>query len=832
MSAPRLTTTVNLILTNIQFIGLLNQIDIKWPEEWSNFLDVFSIFNIDPQDVLGESEIPLIDFRMLFIIVSILVPLFINICILLLYQKISRIAWYSTMVFGIVMLLVGALGRILPNSGVETNESTANIYMIIGGSCVALALIVFLSFQCYKRYHPDEDTELQILAQHQYYLKFHRARAFTHFGIATFFILAGVILCGFLFKIPALSDRTTTMGTMILILGFICLAFGGIALLYCLINLPACGRKAVDAIKTFLSANLLLIFLLLLSASFIPTITWCISMFMCTTYTCPAGTKFNPRGYRPQNSYDTSAATYCDPCKFLDSNCKYSANVTELCPAWSGSRNWKNPEVPCDDEAAAYFFAAASLVLLNYLIAIPLLYKHLIDTIVPKIRSDLPLNPYLDDEDHWQRQSALCRPAASSLYDSFWLTRKYYNLLNLLHKLLIVGVLVIVAPFTNIVTVVVLVLHCFACGLMLFLKPYMNKVELGLAIALAVCNVINAVFAVAVWIQGDKDAPMPRWTTGLFILLNVILPILITVAMKCYQMKRSANEGDERELRKKEAKERFFRVVAEKQEDRMRQGIVLDQPPPEEVWNSDDWDSEEDLEDILEGGTMADATVRQRSTHSDPYATNGGGVSNGSIRQSSIQPRSESRSTTPQAKDTNSKYQRRKERRKALKHKVNLLTEAINKDTGDLMSKFFMVMGIFLFIALGAAVLGTIRQRPSPYVLGTSSIYRTTSATLATYPSWEAMTSSCCCLSSANPSVKFNLTERWVCQNGKVLERGRVTKRWVDNALPFRPLCSINFNASLSCSIVVTGDLPKLACASTARAEHPEVTNSAWDYYW
>lgn len=122
MSAPRISTTFNLILTNIQFIGLLNQIDIKWPKEWGDFLDVFSIFNLDPQDIIGQSEIPFLDFRMLFIIVSIIIPLFINICILLLYQKFSRIAWYFTLVFGIVMLLVGALGRLLPGSGVQATK--------------------------------------------------------------------------------------------------------------------------------------------------------------------------------------------------------------------------------------------------------------------------------------------------------------------------------------------------------------------------------------------------------------------------------------------------------------------------------------------------------------------------------------------------------------------------------------------------------------------------------------------------------------------------------------------------------------------------------------
>jgi hypothetical protein len=80
---------------------------------------------------------------------------------------------------------------------------------------------------------------------------------------------------------------------------------------------------------------------------------------------------------------------------------------------------------------------------------------------------------------------------------------------------------------------------------------------------------------------------------------------------------------------------------------------------------------------------------------------------------------------------------------------------------------------------------------------------------IAGYGSFDEMTQACCCIESANPSVAFNTTERWICPGQQVVvDRGRVGFDLVDNGLPIRPICGGSPDVRFGCAITVnsTGD--------------------------
>lgn len=771
-------TVVQLLLMQLQYIALLGNLDVNWPTQWRNFLNFMNIFALDPQDLIGDQEIPVIDFRILFIIVSVVLPVVLNILILLLARPMYIVLWYATLVTGVMLLVVGALGLILPSTTGDSNTGMAQVYLIVGaalaGGMILIALINLILVKCCGK----EVDMVDNFEREQASLKrFHRSRTLQHIVVIALCGLIGAILLGYLpFGVAQLQEVRDSQGSLaagfIVIIGWALLGFAAIVFLYAIPHCFARGRSCMQKLRVFVKNNLLMVLLLLISASYIPTMQYCVNMFMCADYSCPAGTIFNPRAARDPWSYDRSEERYCDPCKWLPKTTDTcgATQIAELCPQRTYSRNWQNPDVSCEDETSGYFFFAAGVVMVVYFVMIPLLFIAATNFLVESVAEKavyVNMQPEEEPRQRWLLQIAHVRPAAGSLYEPFELDRKHTTVAMIIHRLAIVTMLVVVAPFSQVATVFILIIHAGAGVLLAVFRPFIDPGEQALATALAVCNVLNAAFAVFVWQQGDAGG---NAITGIFIFINVVVPILVTAVMKYRQYKRMQQLAEDRE---KAYAESDAVKSAESEAEQLRhklsmEGKNLSRP---------------------ERKAMR-ARIRQLEEEVD-----------GPLKQ--------------------------------VKHANNALTNALNEQTLNLLSRFFMVMGIFFFIALGACVLGTLRSSLSEFRIGTADHYQTTKYALGGYDSWTNFTDSCCCANSTHPAVKYSLSERWACANGNYVERGRVTADGVHSALALRPFCSKVFNYGCDVAVDAAGAVSFFCPPDVERTYVPKtVTDTAYALYW
>lgn len=763
----RAVTIIQMALSHLQFVALLTYLDIDWPTEWRRFVDVMALMNLDPRDIIGDQEVPSMDFRTLFIIVAIFLPLAINLLILFIYRTLGEVLWYGVTVLGVVLALAGAVGRVLPKSTSPSGTTGASeVYLVAGGVLLGISLLCFGVHRSTGQHLNDKEAR-------SFELRFHRARALALSVAIVVATIAGVVLTGFLsVRLDVLQTEGSSTSGIFTIVGFSCLGLAAALLIYLVLFAFEGGRLVLEAIGRFFRTQMLMILMLAISTSFVPILSYCMNMFQCAEYSCPAGTVFNPYAAREVNSYDRSAARFCDPCVFLNTNnsvcaiATSSAQRSATCPAWKSSRNWKNPDIACDDEAAAYFFVAAGIVLIVYLFCIPLLYRKLIyqmtDAIAEKIEPppqetvvaaaagsstavaidagrSAPMAASDVARKRWMDQIVLCRPVAGSLYEPFAHSYRFYQLFLMAYRLAIVMLLVIVAPISSATTIGVLIAHGVAALITVFVRPYLYFLEQALSIVLAALNVLNAVYALSVWREGKN---VGKETTGAFIALNFIAPTLITI------------------------------------------------------------------------GALAHQAVSRRRRH---RALVTGNATSPTASEGQPQPRSAAAVL---------QHARRKQLMKLLGEQYLAVKSQIDRDVSRELSRYFMIMGVFIFIALGVAVLGTLRQRQTQYLIGTSRLRREAKTALADYPSWDAFTTNCCCLQSSNPSVSFRLAERWMCRNGKVVDHGRVSRDGGDNSLALRGLCQTTFVSG--CSLYVIDGVTSMSCVKRPVG----VSDDALRRYW
>ena len=123
----------------------------------------------------------------------------------------------------------------------------------------------------------------------------------------------------------------------------------------------------------------------------------------------------------------------------------------------------------------------------------------------------------------------------------------------------------------------------------------------------------------------------------------------------------------------------------------------------------------------------------------------------------------------------------------------------VAQDTEGTMSKFFMVSGILIFIALAFCFAGILQHTFFGRFVPSRPYDATFAVQLLNYTDWEAFGAHCCCLAETE-----DVEEKWVCDNNRSVNRLRVS----DNVsgLVVRPFCSRAFEPG--CSLVATNDTP------------------------
>ena len=596
--------SLKLLTSHVQFMGLLGDLSIPYPKEILSMLNFTNLFNFDPSFILRLiPDLPEIDQRILFIVVAIGLPLFLMVITALVFFTMSAVVMIATGGMGFVMLLAALLSKVA--SGIVPEEiapaALTREFIITGGVMLAWPILSKVGRQAHNA-------------------KFLRILDFLLPVVA---IMGGAVSCGFTGITRAvfigacaafaalrayLSNAKRPLKVIFVILSLgaggvviwryntwsvpmpaqfyvpgmivvVCGAFSGLQ------QVMFSGTSSVVAgtfarirnrVKDLMDSALLGIALFALQCAFIPVVTNCANMFLCTTYSCAAGTKFNPFRERPEDSWTTDSSFFCDACDFDKDVCPYS--VDELCPPFTSFRLLKHPAVPCDDKGFILFVIAGAIVLVVFVLVITRLFFVVIgdctnrivklvrpppppggvaddalsnpllttpsvgltmddddddlalkakpDSPVPKKKPSGPPKPY-DPDEAWEDAMESVPLKAASLYQDYKFTFRYFILIDLVYKILIVISNVVVAPYSNLSSVCNLAVHFVMTILLSAFRPFANKYDTAFAVVLGACDVINAGYTVALWRAPEKvGTPI---VAIVIIAVNIVLPTVVGV---------------------------------------------------------------------------------------------------------------------------------------------------------------------------------------------------------------------------------------------------------------------------------------------------------------
>jgi hypothetical protein len=128
----------------------------------------------------------------------------------------------------------------------------------------------------------------------------------------------------------------------------------------------------------------------------------------------------------------------------------------------------------------------------------------------------------------------------------------------------------------------------------------------------------------------------------------------------------------------------------------------------------------------------------------------------------------------------------------------------ISQDTETYMSRFFMVSGVLIFIALTFCFAGILQHTFYGNFVPARPYYSAVQLQLVGYPDWTTFGEKCCCLEE-----DFNVTEKWICGNGYSINR--IRQEGDLNGFSVRPYCSRTFDPR--CNLTTTNGFINVNCS-------------------
>eukprot|EP00760_Papus_ankaliazontas_P013408 PhM_4_TR15710/c0_g1_i2/m.28711 len=829
---------LQMILTHIQFIALLNHLDFDWPASMRDLLNIFNSFNLDFTEIMIEYDLPRVDFRAMFTLVGVVLPIAIILSVLVIFNKIYVVVWYAVLVVGFIIGAVGAIGYYLPSAtGFASEQSIAMGYMTIGAAIFITCLFVAAIYKIRKA---QKDNSLE--AQEREATRFNPRRSAVHFASCFFPLLIGLIFYGIIdTSVTGYAvSGSTTQSSVVRIIAIVCMVIGAMAGLYFLINITPPGRRMTYVVTKFIHGNLLKAMFVIISASYIPVISYCVNMFMCVEYSCPEGTKFNPFITRSPGNLSRSDSMFCDPCVFsvADGIASCPNSVAELCPAFSDRRLVRYPDITCSMDAHNYFVVAAALSSIVYCVGVPALIHKTVTTCCTIIRRDvrvveIPGEEELSADEKWRLQVYMSCAAPSSLYRPFKHMARYFSIIQLAHKLSVVAMLIIVAPFRSDFAIVLTLLFHTAGTIFLFrIKPYLSTMEAALAAILAICSIVNSLYGVYVWQQGDS---VPSYTTAIFILLNGVIPVLAFLCVEVLVNRRASKDIQDRVKRVQDLLDKSRAnvnaiVVAERMKCDDDKDAVSSEGQTGELYTTHTTHEEEPVE------TFSNDDNENKAEEMD-VPPDGNGCGRGSIvvAMSTVNMGNDAAEALQAATEEEYDAELLLSRLRIADAHNRKVDMEINQVVQSLMTRHFMIMGLICFLAFGFCVLGSLRM-PLGEFINPSYGESEAEQLFGGFSSWSEFNVSCCCIENTKHIRGFNLTERWVCATtalgsnktvsvGKTVSRGRVTTDGEHSGLPIRGLCHRRFNAGCD----VFGVDTDVSCSADVASK---VTDRALDRYW
>jgi hypothetical protein len=504
---------------------------------------------------------------MVFTVIVCFLPLAIDAALLVLFRPWYVVLWYFALVGSFAAVTVGLIGRFTAGAGqFAASESTSQALITFGaavcGFCLLLLFIRWVHHRCTRRSRSDNDDVGE--DEFNYVLRFHRRRALVQLIVAVVFIVGGLVLVGVINISPpnTRSSAEALSGPVPEVFGAIAIAIGGLAVLFFIMNLFEGGRRAIAYLQAFLDRNLLLILLIMISASFMPVLSQCIDAVLCTEFKCPAGTRFNPFIPEPLTRLTPDdAATYCEVCDF-NTTTSWSGmtctadNATELCPEWSGHRLWRHLDTACNDESSTYFYITAGLVGIAYAVGIPVLVYNVVSRVTAFVARFAKIVDQENEhpDERWGRKMLSIDPSVSGLYRPLRWGLRQYTVVDYVTRIIFVVIAHVVAPlYTATASYIILGLHTILAFALIVYRPYRHLALGVIVFAMTLCNVLTALLAVLLTtnaISAVKDNGKGFATAVLVI--DSVVPIAGAIFLAYAELRflrRPPEEGEEEENR-------------------------------------------------------------------------------------------------------------------------------------------------------------------------------------------------------------------------------------------------------------------------------------------
>jgi len=775
------------------------------------------LFNFDFNVVFEWMSLPVLDFRLMFVIVAIGIPLALMLLTALVFFRLHVIQRIACVLVGAIMIVFhtvqGATDFIGGNIGGEIN---AVEFLFLGIALVVAPILSTIGKKLSAKAN-GIFSNLTLLTPLACVIGGSTAANASFYVGKGLIVVSGLWLvlnywnCWFISKKPLrVFMCAASIGTAVYVTGWvqwtvpvpgemqvpavilIVLGIGSyIDDLLTMSSSSAGSRfaKVRDTVQRLLDTGLLALALFGLSVAFVPVVTLCVDLFLCADFSCPVNTKFNPRAPRPEKDFSTSESLFCDPCDF-QTVCPLEPS--RMCPEFRERRLLKHPEVPCETKQYAFFFIAAFIVLVVFCIIIMMLYKNVITLCTGRLmnmmkgpahyyahlqEAQLPLltPPQRDDED----EAFLLGPSPAQNADApsapevppYDPNCEWQEVVESAEPK--AASLFQDYKYTFRYFMLLEMFHKLLITLSnVAVAPFSN-------IATVITFVAHLIYAaLLVWWQPLLD----RLEQRLSVVLAVCATITAGFSIGVWQAPEVFNHVAIGvimifvnaaipviasvilffiTLRSAFGQKEYQRLRKDR-EKKLEEQKKAARRRRLGVQGSDIDDSDmEDLEVLQQGGKPL--------THEE-------------------------------------KLERRKAREEEKKNKEKELTpeeqakRQLNSETKGVVLKYFVYASApLLIVALVLTLFATLNARSDEFVDGSLFFDRSIDTVLNGYDSMDAFTSHCCCLTTDHPQQGANITERWVCEGDivgirgqRTIDRARRSRTGVNDGTPIRGLCGVN----------------------------------------
>jgi hypothetical protein len=391
---------VEIVWTYLQFLALILTIpDVPFPTvDWSwlvtliSYLDVFSWIPLD------------LDFKVQFVIIVVGVPQLVNFLILVGLNRKRVVVWYFATLAFICAFVAGSVLRTIGSiKGNETPDevTNGNTLLIVGGVGIFLAIVVaIIDYKCgnqnvFKQLEAadagqgvetnqkhamevfEEDHKDRLTKEEEMVL--HSKESGILASILRFLLFAVLLVAGlFLIGVFLQSFRDSILRGLGVIslanaFGIFFLTVSVLVFLWFCLGLFQKGRYAQLVIGEFCEVNLMRICLVFLSLIYIPVVARIVMVFNCNAFTCTQGSMQTPVTSDVVSNF-TAVAEGCELCQpSLSCN---ATRIKEFCPLRTKNVLEYARYIPCS-EMQTYFFAAAALMLLSFVVGLPIAFMRL-----------------------------------------------------------------------------------------------------------------------------------------------------------------------------------------------------------------------------------------------------------------------------------------------------------------------------------------------------------------------------------------------------------------------------------------------------------------------